>query len=167
MKKTLLATALIGILGATLVHAATDNTAVDARVEQMKSEFSLNDQQAKRISSILTRAAMPEADKAAKKAARMEKRMERRLSRMKEKLGLSDEQVAQMKTAMTQQHAQMQALREQGKANMAAILTPEQATKFEAMKGGRKGRSGHHRGGHGMHKGGKHGGYHGKSCDNE
>ena len=164
MKKTLLATALIGILGATLVHAATDNAAVDARVEQMKSEFSLNDQQAKRISAILTRAATPEADKAAKKAARMEKRMERRLSHMKEKLGLSDEQVAQMKTAMTQQHTNMQALREQGKANMAAILTPEQATKFEAMKGERKGRGGH-RGGHGMHKGGKHGGHHGKSCD--
>lgn len=162
MKKTLLATALIGILSATLVNAATDNAAVDARVEQIKSEFSLNDQQAQSISSILTRAATPEADKEAQKAARMEKRMERRLNRMKEQLGLSDEQVAQMKTVMTQQHAQMQALMEQGKTNMTAVLTPEQVTKFEAMKGERKGRGGH-RGGRGMHKGGKHGG----SCDKE
>ena len=83
MKKTLLATALIGILGATLVHAATDNAAVDARVEQMKSEFSLNDQQAKRISSILTRAAMPEADKAAKKAATRKKPVKKAASKKK------------------------------------------------------------------------------------
>ena len=157
MKKSLLATALIGILGATLVHAATDTAAVTQSVEQMKTEFNLNDQQTKRISNILTRAATPEADKVAQRAARMEQRMDRRLSRMKEKLGLTDEQVAQMKTTMTQQRAQRQASREQGKASLMAILTPEQATKFEAMKGERKGKGrGYGKrggcGGHGMNK---------------
>nr|CAA6802382.1 MAG: Unknown protein [uncultured Thiotrichaceae bacterium] len=160
MKKTLLATALIGIMGATLVSAATENAAVDARVESMKSEFSLNDQQASRISKILTRAATPEADKEAQKTARMEERLDKRLAHMKEKLELTDAQVAKLKTSMTEQRADMKALREQGKANMTAILTPEQATKFEAMKGDRKGGK-HHRGGRGGHKKGGHGG----SCD--
>lgn len=169
MKKTLLAVALMGAMGTTaLVNAASENAVVDQRVEQMKSEFNLNDQQAQSISKILNRAATPEATKAERKAARIEKRMERRLSRMQEKLDLSDAQVAQFKTIMTQQRTQMQALREQGKASMIAVLTPEQATKFAEMKNKRMER-GHHRGGHGgykMHRGG-HGGKYGKSCDNE
>jgi chromosome segregation ATPase len=160
MKKTLLTTALIATLGTALVHAATDSAAVTQSVEQMKTEFNLSDQQARQVSNILSRAATPDAAKAEQRAARMEQRMERRLSRLKEKLSLTDEQVATLKTTMTQQRTQMQTLREQGKANMLAVLTPEQAAKFEAMQGermerggqrSRGGRGGHERG-HGMNK---------------
>lgn len=164
MKKTLLATLLIGVMGTAMVSAATDNAAVTQKVDQMKSEFNLDDQQANRISNILSRATMTDADKAAKRTARMEQRMERRLARMKENLGLSDEQVTQIKTLMTQQHEQMRAMREQGKANLTAVLTPEQAAKFSEMGNKGKGWGRGHRGG-GHHGKGMRGGKRGGMCD--
>ncbi|MEZ5447743.1 MAG: hypothetical protein R3E89_01490 [Thiolinea sp.] len=159
MKKTILAAALLSLLGTGVVIGATDTEAVKQRVEQIKGEFNLDDQQAQRIQNILNRSGMNQEEQ---KAARMEKHMERRMSMMKEKLGLSDEQVTQMKTLMTQQREQMKALRDQGKADMEALLTPEQKTKMTEMQSQRKGhgRHGGHRGGHGKRM--MHGGDYGK-----
>lgn len=147
MKKTLLATLLISAMGVAVVNAATDNAAVTQQVEQMKTQFNLSDQDANRVSNILNHATMTDEDKAAKRAERMEKHIERRLTRMKEALELSDEQVAQLKTLMTQRRTQMQASREQAKADITAVLTPEQAAKFSEMHGKDKDRGRGHRGG--------------------
>lgn len=146
MKKTILATALIGTLGLS-GWAIAANEAATQRVEQLKTEFNLSDQQAQRIQGMLD----PEARQEMREA-RKAKKMERRLARMQEKLGLTDDQVAQMKTVMTEQHAKKKALRDESKQRMTAIMTPEQAQQFEAMRAEHKGRRGHG-GGHGKRGG--------------
>lgn len=150
IKTTLIATALIGTLGVS-GWAIAANEAATQRVEQLKAEFNLSDQQAQRIQGMLD----PQA-RDAMREARKAKKMERRLAKMQEKLGLTDDQVAQMKVIMTEQHTKRKALRDETKQRMTAVMTPEQAAQFEAMRAERKG----HRG-HGKHWGGLSGG---KQC---
>lgn len=54
--------------------------------------------------------------------------------RMKEFLGLNDTQVSQVEVIMQEQKAKMDALREETDQRVMAVLTPEQATKFQEMK---------------------------------
>ena len=66
---------------------------------------------------------------------------DKRMQRMIEKLELSEEQVSQVETIMTNQQArrdeireQMQALRADTRSQMSAILTDEQLEKFDRMQ---------------------------------
>ena len=79
---------------------------------------------------------------------RMQKRMDKRMTRMQEKLGLSDEQVAQIKSLREAQHTASQAARDSHRQQIEALLTPEQKEKFNAMKQkrGKRGGHKHHRG---------------------
>lgn len=152
IKTTLIATALIGTLGLS-GWAIAANEAATQRVEQLKAEFNLSDQQAQRIQGMLD----PEA-RADMREARKAERMEHHLAKMQEELGLTGAQVAQMKVIMTEQHAKRKALRDETKQRMAAVMTPEQAQQFETMRAERKGHRGHG-GGYGKHGGfggGKH-----------
>ena len=170
MKKTVLAAALVGILSMSSVFAA-DSEAVKQKVEQLKTEFSLSDQQSERITNIITRASMTEDEMKAKHDAKMAEHMDKRLERMKEKLSLTDEQVTKLKAMMTEHKAKMDALHTEGQAQMTSILTPEQAAKMKEMRGGHMGMGGMgmghgEDGSRGHHRGG-HGGGHGDSCDKD
>ena len=82
------------------------------------------------------------------------KRMEHRMERMQQELGLTDEQVAQIKSLKDAQRAARETSREAHRAEIEALLTPEQKEKFSAMKEKRK------------HRMGKRGGRkHGGQCD--
>lgn len=129
MKKT--ACTLLMLASLTAGSANANDTIIQSRVEQIKSEFNLDAQQAKHIANILARAGMSKEEK---RTARMEKRIQRKVKHMTRKLGLSDTQAAQLKDILTQQSIQMLALRAQGKADITAILTPEQATTFASMR---------------------------------
>ena len=156
MKKALCTLIMLSSFTATSNVLAND-TAIQSRVDQIKSEFNLDEQQAKRIANILTNAGMSKEEK---RTARMEKHIQRRVERMSRELELSDAQTTQLKDILTQQSTQMRALHEQGKADITAILTPEQATKFASMRDHHKGKG--HRGWRGKHK--KRGG-HGSKCE--
>ncbi len=56
------------------------------------------------------------------------------MDRMKTFLGLSDTQAAQVDSIMQDQQARMQALHEETNQRIQALLTPEQATKFQEME---------------------------------
>ena len=129
MKKTALTILILTSLSSGSLLA--NDSAIQARVEQVKSEFNLNEQQAKRIANILANAGMSKEEK---RAARMNKHIQRRVDRMTRKLELSQSQASQLKTILEQQHQQMRALHAQGKADITAILTPEQAAKFAEMR---------------------------------
>ncbi len=84
---------------------------------------------------------------------------ERYVERMKEKLSLTDTQSEQVKTIMQEQHAKKQALRDETKSRVNAVLTEEQVAKLDAMRakheGWRDGK-GHGKKGHcKKHKGDK------------
>ena len=174
MKKTLIATAMIAILGVSGSLLAADNEAVKQRIDQLKSEFSLNDQQASRIENILTRSGMTDEDRQAAHAERMAQFEEKRLARMKEMLSLTDEQVTQLKALMDDQQAKLKALHDEHKTRLEAILTADQLKQMQDMRGGMgmhggpggKGFGGdmHHGGRHGERHGGMHG--HGGDWDN-
>ena len=160
-RKTAAGLGIAGLLAGTLAFAAPDSATVKERVDQLKSEFSLNDQQAARLNMMLS-ASNPEA-RAANREAMATRQMDRRLERMKSRLNLSDEQVGKLKTLMTEQAAKMEALRQENQSQFEAILTPEQASKLKAMRTtmqewGMKGRGMRDgkRGGHGM-QGSRHG----------
>lgn len=159
MKKTICTLIMLTGLATASVASAND-AAVQTRVDQIKSEFNLDEQQAKRIANILNHAGMSKEDK---RSARMEKRIQHRVDRMTKKLELSDEQATQLTGILTQQSAQMRDMHTQAKADITAILTPEQATEFAAMRDhkGKGGKSG--KGWHGK-KHGKRGG-HGSKCE--
>ena len=148
MKKVIAAAVLFSTLGYSAIALSADDAVIQQRVEEVKAEFNLNEQQSQRISAILRNAGM---DKDARMAEHMQKRMEHRLNRMKEKLGLTDDQISTIKTIMTEQQAGMKALREQGKEAINAVLTPEQVAKMEEMHS-KRGEMHHQRGGHGGHK---------------
>lgn len=65
---------------------------------------------------------------------RMGKRMDKRMERMQERLGLSAEQVTQIKALRETQRTAAQASRESNRQQIAALLTAEQKEKFNAMK---------------------------------
>lgn len=81
------------------------------------------------------------------------KHMENRMARMQQELGLTDEQVAKVKSLREVHKTAMQASREGHHQQIEALLTPEQKEKFSAMKEKRKHRMSK-RGGHGR-KGGQ------------
>lgn len=168
MKKSILALTLISALGVGSVFAA-DTAAVNQSVDQLKSQYNLNENQTQRINNIITRASMTDEELKAQRDAKMAERMDDRLANMKEKLGLTDEQVTQLKTIMTEQHGKIEAIHTETQTRVNGVLTPEQVEKMKTFRGGRgmgmgmeggpdgKGRhgGGHHRGGHGSDWGDK------------
>lgn len=158
MKKTISTLIILTALAGGSGSANANDTAIQSRVDQIKSEFNLDEQQAKRIANILTNAGMSKEEK---RNARMEKRIQRRAERMTRRLELNDTQATQLKDILTQQSNQMRALHEQGKADITAILTPEQATKFASMRDHHKGKG---RKGWGGKRHGKRG-RHGNKCE--
>ncbi|HPE62235.1 MAG TPA: hypothetical protein PLB10_18035 [Thiolinea sp.] len=156
MKTFITGLSLAGLLAVSAAFAAPDSAAITQRVEQLKSEFNLTDQQTQRLQSMLDTAAnqSPE-DRQARQQARQERLMDRRLKRMQERLGLNDEQVSQFKTLMSNHMAQMKAMQEEHKKQMEAILTPEQLTKMQDMRSSMQRRGMH---GQGMRGKGRMGG---------
>lgn len=65
--------------------------------------------------------------------------------RLKSFLGLNDAQVTQVEAIMQEQKAKMDVLREETDQRIQAVLTPEQATKFQEMKQKRQDRMEQHR----------------------
>jgi len=64
---------------------------------------------------------------------------ERRVERLKQRLGLSDDQAASIAEVYS---SSVRGDRAERAAKIKAILTPEQLTKYEAMRKGRRGRRG-------------------------
>lgn len=101
------------------------------------------------------------ADTQAQRDAKMAEHIDKRISRMKENLNLTEDQAAQLKTILTEQHAKREGLRSETETRITGILTSEQATKLKSFRDehrgfGMDGRSegkgrhgGHHRDGHG------------------
>lgn len=71
----------------------------------------------------------------------------RGMERMKTFLGLSDTQAAQVDSIMQDQQARMQALHDETNQRIQALLTPEQAAKFQEMQQQREQRKGNRMGG--------------------
>jgi Spy/CpxP family protein refolding chaperone len=71
----------------------------------------------------------------------------RGMDRMKTALGLNDTQAAQVDSIMQDQQARMQALRDETNQRIQALLTPEQAAKFQEMQQRRREHQGNKRGG--------------------
>jgi hypothetical protein len=69
------------------------------------------------------------------------------MERMKTFLGLSDTQAAQVDSIMQEQHARMQALHDETNQRIQALLTPDQAAKFQQMEQQRGERKGNRMGG--------------------
>ncbi len=59
---------------------------------------------------------------------------EKKVERLKEKLSLSDSQAAQIKSIFDSKKEKMISLKNETHDQVAAVLTPEQKEKFEAMK---------------------------------
>lgn len=74
---------------------------------------------------------------------------EKRLEMLKEKLGLSDAQAAQIRTIKEQTAAEMKAIKEKTHQQIDTILSPEQREKFktfrEEMKNKKEGRMKDHK----------------------
>ena len=94
-----------------------------------------------------------------------EEKMQEKMNKMKDKLGLSDEQFEKVKALKKAKHekkkaaweekkAKMKSIREEYMAGMKEILTAEQLEKYEAMKE-KKGSDRDHKGSHHEYKGSK------------
>jgi Spy/CpxP family protein refolding chaperone len=59
---------------------------------------------------------------------------EKRTEKLKEKLGLSDEQAAQVKSIYESKKDKMEALKTETDGQVSAVLTPEQNAKYDALK---------------------------------
>jgi len=59
---------------------------------------------------------------------------DRRVEHLKSELNLTPDQEAKIRAAFESLHEKVHALREETRKNIAALLTPEQRTKFEQMK---------------------------------
>ncbi|WML91425.1 hypothetical protein [Thiothrix lacustris] len=68
------------------------------------------------------------------------------IDRMKTFLGLSDTQAVQVDSIMQDQQVRMKALREETNQRIQALLTPEQAAKFQQMEQQRGERQGNRMG---------------------
>lgn len=152
MKKSILALALVSALG---LGAVTSVFAEDPVPGQAPTITTTN----------ATAPAAPAAETQAQRDANIAEHIEKRVSRMKEKLSLTDEQAAQLKTIMTEQHTKREALRTETETRITGVLTPEQATKLKSLRDDHKGfgmedGKGRHGGGHrGGHGGGHSGGW--------
>jgi Spy/CpxP family protein refolding chaperone len=71
---------------------------------------------------------------------------------MTETLGLSDEQRAQMEIVIQTQRAKRQALREETRTSIRAILTPQQQATMDEMRQARRARWDGHRNCHPRHR---------------
>jgi len=80
----------------------------------------------------------------------------KKLNKLTTNLELSEEQVAKVKALIEVKKSKKQALHEEFKSGLAAILTAEQLEKHETMKAEHKGSKGHHE-----HGGSSHGKEHG------
>ncbi len=60
--------------------------------------------------------------------------LDKKIEKMKEKLTLTDEQASQVRAIFEAKHAKMQALMDEATAEVKAVLTPEQAVKYDEMK---------------------------------
>lgn len=69
----------------------------------------------------------------------------KRMDRMQMELGLSDAQVSQIQMIKQEQRQQIKQLRAQGEQRIRALLTPEQAVKFDQFKQQRQQRGQHRR----------------------
>lgn len=158
MKKTACTLIMLVSLAATTGANAND-TAVQTSVEQIKSQFNLNEQQASRIAQILSRAGMSKEEK---RDAHRDKRINRRVKHMTRKLGLTETQAADLKIILTRQSEQMRMAMEQNKTEIANSLglSAEQTAKLAEMRD-RKGKG--HKGRGGKKRHGKRGG-HGSEC---
>ena len=135
MKTFITGLGLAGLLAVSTAFAAPDSAAITQRVEQLKAEFNLDDQQTQRLQNMLdTATSQTPEDRQARAQARQERRMEMRMKRMQERLGLTDEQVSQLKALMSDHMAKMKALQEAHQQQMASILTPEQLAKMLDMR---------------------------------
>ena len=157
MKKSLIALTLISSLGlGSIALAAPDAELVKQRVEQLKTEFNLDAAQAQRITSAITNAPPSDEDLKAQRDARFADHLENRLNKMKTALGLNDDQVAQLKTIMTEQRTKAETIRAETQTRINSVLTPEQAEKMKNLRGGvgmDRDHEGKGRHGHGRHHG--------------
>ncbi|WP_319381023.1 hypothetical protein [Thiomicrorhabdus sp.] len=71
---------------------------------------------------------------AASREQRFEKKMDMRLERMAQRLQLSEEQQKAIRNIMVSQHQKMQDMRQQKRAEIDKILTPEQQEKVEQFR---------------------------------
>ena len=177
MKKFIITATLISALGLASTSAiAEDGNRLENHMARMQQALGLTDEQAAQIKSLreAQRTAMQTSRESNRQqiealltpeqkekfstmkqrghkrggSERMQKRMDKRMTRMQEKLGLSDEQVAQIKSLREAQHTASQAARDSHRQQIEALLTPEQKEKFNAMKQkrGKRGGHKHHRG---------------------
>lgn len=157
MKKSILTLALVSALGLGAVSSVFAEDPVPAPVTTDAAAPTT-------APATATTPVTNAADTQAQRDAKMAEHIEKRVSRMKENLNLTDDQAAQLKTILTEQHTKREALRTETETRITGILTPEQATKLKSfrddhrgfgMEGGpdHKGRhgDGHHRGGRGGH----------------
>lgn len=142
MKKLIMALGLILASSVILAQPQGGPTSGDKAppAVRMENELGLTDEQVKQMRAIRdaggTRAEMQAVltpEQQAKAAELRKKRKDERanrMKRMKEELGLSDEQVTKI-----------QAIRIEGgsREEVRAVLTPEQQAKFDQMHGKRKG----------------------------
>lgn len=59
---------------------------------------------------------------------------EKRVERLTKELSLNSEQKTQVETILNEQQQKFKAVREETHASIKAVLTPEQATKFDALR---------------------------------
>jgi periplasmic protein CpxP/Spy len=85
------------------------------------------------IQSATAQTAAPQTDKEKMKAEVVEQ-VKAELAKIATELQLTEPQKAQIKTILTEQHEKIQAIREDSRGKMRAVLTPEQLTKWEKMK---------------------------------
>jgi protein CpxP len=64
------------------------------------------------------------------------------VDRLAQKLDLTDQQKTQLKAIFAEQREKRRALREEKRARMQEVLTPEQLTEWDEMRQRRKGRHG-------------------------
>ena len=59
---------------------------------------------------------------------------ERRIERLNQELSLTNEQKTKVEAILNEQQQKFKAVREETHASIKAVLTPEQATKFDALR---------------------------------
>lgn len=157
-KRTRLAATVSLFLGTALLaplvlQAAAPAGEMDAarssepRIEQMTRDLDLTDAQQTQIRTLMEteqtqreqrRQALRESidtvlteEQKAKRDTLMETRLERRLDRMAERLDLTEEQVAQMKTLFAERRTNPELSRADLRERMSGVLTDEQRAAFE------------------------------------
>lgn len=146
MKKSILSLALISVLGLGAANSVFAEDPVPAPTAP---------------ATATTPVSANTTDTQTQRDTKIAEHIDMRVSRMKENLNLTDDQAAQLKTILTEQHAKREGLRTETETRITGILTSEQATKLQTFRDNRRGfgmetcsegkgrHGGHHRGGHG------------------